>query len=75
MKKLAIILIIIIIVIASGLYFLDQYWIHRYDAVIAREAAHRLLAAARRKAELLRFARCAARRLAAQIDPTLGEGR
>jgi hypothetical protein len=47
----------------------------RYDAVIAREAAHRPLAAARRKAEVLHFARRAARRLAAQIDPTLGEGR
>ena len=33
------------------------------------------LAAARRKAELLHFARRAARRLASQIDPTLGEGR
>jgi hypothetical protein len=47
----------------------------RYDAVVAREAAFRPLAPARRKAELLRFARRAARRLAAQIDPTLGEGR
>ena len=47
----------------------------RYDAVIARNAAHRPLAPARRKAELLRFARRAARRLSAQIDPTLGEGR
>jgi len=47
----------------------------RYDAAVAREAAHRPLAPARRKAELLRFARRAARRLAAQIDPTLGEGR
>jgi hypothetical protein len=47
----------------------------RYDAVLAREAAYRPLAAARRKAELLHFARRAARRLAAQIDPTLGEGR
>jgi hypothetical protein len=46
----------------------------RYDAVVAREAAHRPLAPARRKAELLHFARRAARRLAAQIDPTLGEG-
>ena len=46
----------------------------RYDAAIAREAAHRPLAPARRKAELLRFARRAARRLSAQIDPTLGEG-
>ena len=46
----------------------------RYDAVIAREAARRPLAPARRKAELLRFARRAARRLSAQIDPTLGLG-
>jgi len=46
----------------------------RYDAAVAREAAHRPLAPARRKAELLRFARRAARRLSAQIDPTLGEG-
>ncbi|RST32072.1 DNA repair protein MmcB-related protein [Sphingomonas ginkgonis] len=46
----------------------------RYDAAIMRDAAHRPLAAARRKAELLRFARRAARRLAGQIDPTLGLG-
>jgi len=38
MKRLAIILIALI-AIACGLYFLDQYWIHRYDSVIAREAA------------------------------------
>ena len=54
---------------AAGLIVAD-----RYDAVIAREAAHRPLSPARRKAELLHFARRAARRLAAQIDPTLGEG-
>lgn len=47
----------------------------RYDAVILREAVDRPLAAARRRAETLRFARRAARRLSAQIDPTLGEGR
>jgi hypothetical protein len=46
----------------------------RYDAAIIREAANRPLAPARRKAELLHFARRAARRLSAQIDPTLGEG-
>ena len=46
----------------------------RYDAAMVREAAHRPLAAARRKAELLRFARRAARRLSQQIDPTLGAG-
>ena len=40
----------------------------RYDAALVRHAP------ARRKAELLRFARRAARRLSAQIDPTLGEG-
>ena len=46
----------------------------RYDAVMVREAAHRPLAPARRKAEILSFARRAARRLSAQIDPTLGFG-
>jgi hypothetical protein len=45
----------------------------RYDAVMVRDAAHRPLAAARRKAELLRFARRAARRLSVQIDPSLGD--
>ena len=45
----------------------------RYDAAIVREAAHRPLAPSRRKAELLHFARRAARRLAAQVDPSLGE--
>jgi hypothetical protein len=38
MKRLAIILITLI-VIGCGLYFLNQYWIHRYDAVIKRESA------------------------------------
>ena len=54
---------------AAGLIVAD-----RYDAAVIREAASRPLAPARRKAELLRFARRAARRLSAQIDPTLGEG-
>lgn len=45
----------------------------RYDAAVVREAAHRPMAPGRRKAELLRFARRAARRLAGQIDPSLGE--
>ncbi len=45
----------------------------RYDAAIVRDAAHRPLAPARRKAEVLRFARKAARRLSAQIDPSLGD--
>jgi len=46
----------------------------RYDAATVRAAAHKPLAPARRKAELLRFARRAARRLSQQIDPTLGDG-
>ena len=53
---------------AAGLIVAD-----RYDAAIVRAAAHRPLAPARRKAELLRFARRAARRLAAQVDPSLGD--
>jgi len=53
---------------AAGLIVAD-----RYDAAIVRQAAHRPLASARRKAELLHFARRAARRLSAQIDPSLGD--
>lgn len=46
----------------------------RYDAALVRQAINRPLAPARRKAELLRFARRAARRLSEQLDPTLGAG-
>ena len=45
----------------------------RYDAAIVRDALVRPLAPARRKAEVLRFARRAARRLSAQIDSSLGD--
>jgi hypothetical protein len=53
---------------AAGLIVAD-----RYDAAVVRDAAHRPLPPARRKAELLNFARRAARRLSAQIDPSLGD--
>jgi hypothetical protein len=53
---------------AAGLIVAD-----RYDAAIVRDAAHRPLSPARRKSEVLHFARRAARRLSAQIDPSLGE--
>ncbi len=43
----------------------------RYDAAVIREAPCRPLAAARRKAETLRFARRAARRLSGDLDPGL----
>jgi hypothetical protein len=54
---------------AAGLIVAD-----RYDAALVRDAAHRPLAPARRKAELLRFARRAARRLSEQFDPALESG-
>src|SRR5713226_882317 len=38
MKRLVVI-ILTLLVLALGLYFFDQYWIHRYDTLIAREAA------------------------------------
>src|SRR2546423_2962953 len=38
MKRLIIILIITIPLGAVGGYFFNQYWIHRYDALIARQA-------------------------------------
>ncbi len=43
----------------------------RYDAAVVREAPLRKLPAARRKAETLRFARRAARRLIGDLDPGL----
>lgn len=45
----------------------------RYDAAVVRDAVSRPLASARRRAEVLQFARRAARRLSVQIDPSLGE--
>ncbi len=38
MKRLAIAAIIFLILAAVGAYFFNQYWIHRYDAMIARQA-------------------------------------
>jgi len=43
----------------------------RYDAAVLREAPLRKLSGARRKAETLRFARRAARRLVGDIEPDL----
>jgi hypothetical protein len=43
----------------------------RYDAAVIREAPVRKLSGARRKAETLRFARRAARRLVGDIEPDL----
>jgi hypothetical protein len=43
----------------------------RYEAAVIREPALRRLAPARRKAETLRFARRAARRLVGDLDPGL----
>jgi soluble lytic murein transglycosylase len=38
MKRLVVI-ILTLLVLALALYFFDQYWIHRYDSLIEREAA------------------------------------
>ena len=43
----------------------------RYDAAVLREASLRKLSPPRRKAETLRFARRAARRLVGDLDPAL----
>ncbi|HEX8400960.1 MAG TPA: MmcB family DNA repair protein [Allosphingosinicella sp.] len=45
----------------------------RYDAAVVRQAPTRALAAARRKAETLRFARRAARRLVGAADPGIDD--
>jgi soluble lytic murein transglycosylase len=46
MKRLVVItltLVVLALVLLLGAYLFDQYWIHRYDSLIAREAAaHRI---------------------------------
>ena len=39
MKRLVIIILTLLVLGLLGLYIFDQYWIHRYDSLIAREAA------------------------------------
>jgi soluble lytic murein transglycosylase len=39
--KRFVVIILTLLVLALGLYFFDQYWIHRYDPLIAREAGAR----------------------------------
>ena len=39
MKRLVIVLSIAILLGALGAYFFNQYWIHRYDTLIARQAS------------------------------------
>src|SRR5947209_20595207 len=39
MKRLVAIILTLLILALVGLYFFDQYWIHRYDSLIAREAS------------------------------------
>lgn len=39
MKRIVIVVLIAAIVLLAGGYLLDQYWIHRYDSLIANEAA------------------------------------
>src|SRR5260370_12220038 len=39
MKGLVVIILTLLVLGLLGLYVFDQYWIHRYDPLIAREAA------------------------------------
>src|ERR687886_736742 len=39
LRRLSLALLIIIPLCAVGLYFFNQYWIHRYDALIARQSS------------------------------------
>src|ERR687894_2719855 len=39
MKRLVPIILILLIIGALAAYFFNQYWIHRFDALIARQAA------------------------------------
>ncbi len=38
MKRLAVVLLILVIAGAAGLYLFNRYWVHRFDALIARQA-------------------------------------
>src|SRR5260370_40204005 len=38
MKGLVVIILTLLVLGLLGLYVFDQYWIHRYDSLIAREA-------------------------------------
>jgi soluble lytic murein transglycosylase len=39
LKRLALAAVIFAILAAAGLYFFNQYWIHRFDTLIARQAS------------------------------------
>src|SRR5712691_4556759 len=38
MKRLVVIILTLLVLGLLGLYIFDQYWIHHYDSLIAREA-------------------------------------
>jgi len=39
LKRLVVVAVILSLIAAAGLYFFNQYWIHRFDALIARQAS------------------------------------
>ena len=39
MKRILIAILIIVLLAATGVYFFNQHWIHRYDTLIARQAS------------------------------------
>ena len=38
-RRFSLAALLVIVVCAAGLYYFNQYWIHRYDALIARQAS------------------------------------
>src|SRR5215208_3805681 len=38
-RRFALAALLLFAVCAAGLYFFNQYWVHRFDALIARQAA------------------------------------
>jgi soluble lytic murein transglycosylase len=39
LRRLSFAALLLVMVCAAGLYFFNQYWVHRFDALIARQAA------------------------------------
>lgn len=39
LKRIAVAALLLLTLLAVGLYFFNQYWVHRFDALIARQAA------------------------------------
>src|SRR5919107_1417772 len=41
LRRISLALLFVLMIAAAGLYLFNRYWVHRFDALIAREAALR----------------------------------